>query len=109
MVIDGDTVNPVLYETETNVYRYYLPDFSVEKPVCLAAAFEPETGGFLLIMEDLSADNAFFPNVMEKPLTAQQVGKLVDLLASVHANYWQSPRLKESSHWLSGLSEGRQF
>jgi len=109
MVIDGDTVNPVLYETETNVYRDYLPGLDIEKPGCLAAAFEPETGGFLLILEDLSAENAFFPNVMEKPLTAQQVGKLVDVLASVHAKYWESPKLGGSSQWLSGLSEGRQF
>jgi hypothetical protein len=109
MVIDGDTVNPVLYETETNVYRDYLPGLDIEKAVCLAATFEPETGGFFLMLEDLSAADAYFPNVMEKPLTAGQVGKLLDLLASVHAKYWQSPKLAESSDWLSSLSEGRQF
>jgi len=37
------------------------------------------------------------------------VGKLLDLLAVVHAKYWKSPKLDQESEWLSSLTEGRQF
>ena len=109
MVIDEAAVPGVLYETEVMMHRNILPELDIERPVCLAARYEPDTENFMLILEDLSVHGAFFPNVLEPPLEPERVGELLDLLAGIHARYWCSPRLGEESEWLSSLVEGRQF
>jgi len=109
MCIEGDVSAPVLYETETNVYHRVLPGLAIERPICLAAAFDEPAGAFVLALEDLSAQDAFFPNVLEPPLSPGKVGELLDLLAVLHARYWNSPELEAEKGWLSSLTEGRQF
>ena len=81
MCIEGDVSAPVLYETETEVYHRVLPGLAIERPLCLAAAFDEESSAFVLMLEDLSAQDAFFPNVLEPPLSPAKVGELLDLLA----------------------------
>jgi hypothetical protein len=109
MCIEGDVSAPVLYETETQVYRRILPGLPIERPLCLAAEFDEAAGAFVLMLEDLSAQDAFFPNVLEPPLPPAKVGELLDLLAVLHARYWNSPDLDAQKGWLSSLTEGRQF
>ena len=109
MCIEGDVSAPVLYETEANVYHRILPGLDIERPICLAAAFDEPAGAFVLMLEDLSAQDAFFPNVLEPPLSPDKVGELLDLLAVLHARYWNSPALQAEKDWLSSLTEGRQF
>jgi hypothetical protein len=99
----------VLYETETKVYREILPELDIEKPKCLAAVYDEQSGRFLLILEDLSVAGAYFPNVLKPPLAPEQVGKLLDLLATVHAYYWENHRLSELRSWLGGATEGSHF
>lgn len=100
---------PVLYETEVNIYNRMLPELDIVKPVVLAADYDADTGLFLLVMEDLSLKDAFFPNGLRPPLKAGQVRALLDQIAIIHATYWNSPRLEEESEWLSNLQDGRQF
>ena len=102
-------VPTVIYRTETQVYRRLLPELEIEKPVCLAAEFDAERGAFLLILEDLSAKGAFFPTSLKPPLKPEQVARLLDLLATVHAYYWNSPKLGAESDWLGSLTEGASF
>jgi Ecdysteroid kinase-like family len=109
MTLDDDESADVLYETETNIYKKFLPELDILKPTCLVAEYDFGSGTFMLMLEDLSRANAFFPTVLERPLTPAQVGDLLDLLAKLHAQYWNSPRLKQEQDWLSSLSEGRQF
>jgi Ecdysteroid kinase-like family len=109
MVVDEAGCPAILYETETKVYRDFLPDLPITKPMCLAAVYDEQTGTFLLILEDLSVSGAYFPNVLKPPLTGVQVGKLVDVLATVHAHYWEHPRLWEASRWLGAATNGSQF
>ncbi|MFC3173686.1 phosphotransferase [Novosphingobium bradum] len=109
MCLDDDSAPTVLYETEVKVYQRILPHLAIEKPVCLAAAFDDATGRFALILEDLSVRDARFPNVLQPPLTPAEVGKLLDLQAVLHARYWNSPDLDAEKSWLSSLTEGRQF
>jgi aminoglycoside phosphotransferase (APT) family kinase protein len=109
LVIEDTGCPAVLFETETKVYREILPGLDIEKPKCLAAAYDERSGRFLLLLEDLSAAGARFTNALEPPLSPDQAGKLVDLLATIHAQYWENPRLSELSGWLGGATEGRQF
>lgn len=59
-------------------------------PQCHAAAFDTLTGGFVLILEDLAAGPCDFPDTLH-PLTADRAGKVIDLLAQLHARYWERP------------------
>ncbi len=45
------------------------------------------TGRFLLVLEDLAADDCDFPDTLH-PLRADQASSIVDLLARLHATFW---------------------
>jgi aminoglycoside phosphotransferase (APT) family kinase protein len=109
MVIDEAAVPGMLYETEVRVYQKFLPETDLLNPACMAAAYDPATEHFILMLEDLSERKAFFPTVLDPSLTADQVAKLLDWLARLHARFWKSARLTEESAWLSSLTEGKQF
>jgi hypothetical protein len=99
----------VIYRNEVQVYSRLLPELEIEKPVCLAAEFDAGSGAFLLALEDLSVKDAFFPNALKPPLAPEQVARMLDLLATVHAHYWNSPKLAAESDWLGSLTEGESF
>lgn len=97
---------PCMFETEVQMYRLMLPDVPIEKPICLAAFYEHDTGNFMLLLEDLNVHGATFTNILKPPLTPEEVGTLLDTLARLHAHYWESPRLDEENAWLSTLTSG---
>jgi hypothetical protein len=107
--IDEAPAPECFYRTEVEIYRRILPQLDIEKPVCVAAAYDAETGHFLLALEDLSVGGARFPNVLQPSLSPEQVGSGLDLLAIVHARYWRSPQLDAERGWLSSLLEGDYF
>ena len=109
MVVDEAGCPPILYETETKVHRELLPEMETERPQCLAATYDGQTGRFLLILADLSLANARFPHALQPPVTPEQASKVLDQLAIIHAHYWESPRLSEVSGWLGGATTGTQF
>ena len=96
-----------IFEMEVQMYRQMLGEVPIEKPVCLAALYEADTGNFMLLLEDLSVRGAEFTNVLEPPMTPEQVRSLLDTLAALHAHYWESPRLDQS--WLGTLNSGPRF
>jgi hypothetical protein len=63
----------------------------------------------MIVLEDLSKRGATFPNVLAPPLTPDQMKRQLDVLATVHAQYWNSPRLEQEKSWLSSLTEGESF
>jgi hypothetical protein len=97
---------PCMFETEVQMYRLMIPELQIEKPLCLAAFFERDTGNFMLLLEDLNVHGATFTNVLKPPMTADEVGILLDTLAVLHSHYWESPRLDEEKSWLSTLTSG---
>ncbi|MFN8627370.1 MAG: phosphotransferase [Candidatus Binatia bacterium] len=110
MVIEEPGVDSALYETESQMYREVLPKLDIPQVRCLGAAYEGESERFILLLEDLTPRQPFFPHAKEKPLTPEQVAALLSQLARLHARYWNSPRLEEMEHrWLSSLLSGRQF
>jgi hypothetical protein len=110
MIVEKRSISPwCMYETEVQVYARLLPAIQIEKPVCLAAVYEPDTENFMVIMEDLGQRRAKFTNVLLPPLSPDEVGVLLDCLATIHAQYWASPILEQEKAWLSSLTEGRQY
>jgi aminoglycoside/choline kinase family phosphotransferase len=88
-----------LYENEVAFYTKLRPELDVEAPRAFGGGFDPESGTFALVMEDLRQRGVRFPNVtMDVPL--ESIRDLIDTLARLHARYWQSPRFAVDLNWV---------
>lgn len=81
-----------LYRNEVAFYRLVRPGLDLEVPAVLGADFDEGTGTFALALEDLRERGASFPNVTSS-VSLGEVRALLDVLAALHARYWQSPEL----------------
>ena len=77
----------ILGETETRFYRELSPELT-GVPKSYGSAFDPVTGRYVLVLEDLAVDACEFPDTLH-PLTPEQASKLVELLARLHATFWE--------------------
>jgi hypothetical protein len=59
-------------------------------PQSYGGLFDPWTGRYLLVLEDLPADECTFPDTLH-PLTADQAAQIVELLATLHGTFWDRP------------------
>ena len=78
-----------LADTETRFYSQLAPELT-GLPKAYGSAFDPLTGRFVLVLEDLAADNCEFPDTLH-PLDRDQAGAIVELLARLHATFWGRP------------------
>lgn len=76
----------ILGETETRFYRELSPELT-GVPKFYGSAFDPVTGRFVIVLEDLTVDACEFPDTLN-PLTTDQAGLIVELLAHVHGTFW---------------------
>ncbi|WP_083410784.1 phosphotransferase [Mycolicibacterium rutilum] len=72
--------------TETRFYRELSPRMT-GVPDCHGSAFDSVIGRYVLVLEDLPADECEFPDTLH-PLSADRAGLIVDLLARLHAKFW---------------------
>ena len=79
----------ILGETETRFYQELSPELT-GVPKSYGSAFDPLTGRFVIVLEDLAVDACEFPDTLN-PLTADQAGSIVELLARVHGTFWGRP------------------
>ena len=56
-------------------------------PTAYGTAFDPWTGRFVIVLEDLPADECEFPDTLH-PIDADRMALIVELLARVHATLW---------------------
>ncbi|OBB85162.1 phosphotransferase [Mycobacterium sp. 852002-30065_SCH5024008] len=75
-----------LGRTEVRFYRQLAPQI-VGAPYAYGAAFDPWTGRYLLVLEDLPAESCEFPDTLH-PLSPEQASLIVELLADLHATFW---------------------
>jgi hypothetical protein len=76
-----------LAHTEVMFYRELAPQLT-GLPASYGSAFDPMTGRFVLVLEDLAVDSCVFPDTLH-PLDKDQAGKIVELLAKLHATFWE--------------------
>ena len=76
-----------LGETETRFYRDLAPQLS-GLPRSYGSAFDRVTGRFVLVLEDLAVDPCQFPDTLH-PIDRDQAGQVVELLARLHATFWE--------------------
>jgi hypothetical protein len=88
-----------MYENEVRFYRQLRPELDIETPQAYASAFDPASGTFGVVMEDLSLRSARFPNATES-MSHEEITCLLDHLAALHARFWRSPRFSRDLDWL---------
>lgn len=97
-----------LYRNEVAFYRQVRPDLDLEIPVAFGADFDEGSGTFGLILEDLRDRGGTFPNVTTG-VTLLQLRSLLDILARLHANFWQSSDLLGRLSVIQPHVEGELF
>lgn len=90
-----------LARTEVMFYRELAPQLT-GLPASYGSAFDSLTGRFVLVLEDLAVDPCIFPDTLH-PLDQDQAAKIVELLAKLHATFWD--RLPaNASRWVYSAS-----
>ena len=90
----------VMYETEVRFYREIRPLVPFETPAYYGSLFDPESGQFGIVLEDLTERGVVFPNVT-MPTSMGQIRSLLRNLAALHAKYWESPKLVTDFAWMA--------
>lgn len=80
-----------LYANEVRFYEDLRQELPLEIPQTLGAVYDHTTHCFILLLEDLTVRGAEFPNVLRKN-TVAEIKSILDVVAGIHARYWQSPR-----------------
>ena len=98
----------ILGETETRFYQELAPELT-GVPKSYGSAFDPVTGRFVIVLEDLAVEACEFPDTLS-PLTKDQARLIVELLAQVHGTFWN--RLPRRSGpgplgWVNAASAGK--
>ncbi len=75
-----------LGQTEVRFYNQLAPQLT-GLPYAYGAAFDSWTGRYLLVLEDLPTESCEFPDTLH-PLSPDQAGLVVELLAALHAAFW---------------------
>ncbi len=100
-----DEIMAPFYRNEVAFYGRLRPELDLEVPQTLGGHFNPETKRFAILLEDLSVRGARFPNALV-PVTLDEVRSILDSHAALHAQYWDSPRLKGDLDWIGTHTTG---
>jgi ecdysteroid kinase len=76
-----------LADTEVRFYQQLAPELADDVPKSYGSAFDPLTGRFVVVLEDLAVDSCEFPDTLN-PISADRASQIVELLARVHATFW---------------------
>jgi aminoglycoside phosphotransferase (APT) family kinase protein len=101
-----DFVNSVgMGVAEARFYR----DLAFELPVPVPRAYFADTDEdrYVMVLEDLDASGCWFPTPKDDDIAAR-ARDIVEQLAALHAQYWESPRFKDGSDlaWLASRRTG---
>lgn len=97
-----------MYENEVRFYRDLRGELDIETPRAFASSFDPASGRFGLLLEDLRTRDARFPSALD-PVSLDEVRSLLEHLASLHARFWNSPRFAEDLAWVATPMSGGMF
>jgi Ecdysteroid kinase-like family len=78
-----------LGETEANFYQHLAADLVGDDvvPVSYGADFDPLTGRYVIVLEDMTTSPCQFPDTLH-PLEADQMAQLIECFAHLHATFW---------------------
>ncbi len=76
------------YELEARFYAELAPTLEARVPHCHWAGWDPDTGDYAVVLEDVAAG---VPGDQLRGCDADQAGAVVDELAALHAGHWDTP------------------
>jgi hypothetical protein len=94
-----------MYENEVRFYTELRPGLPIEAPKAFGGSFDPSTGRFGLLLEDLGARGARFPSALD-PVSLDEIRSLLGHLAVLHARFWDSPRFATDLSWVGTPTSG---
>jgi hypothetical protein len=97
-----------MYENEVRFYRDLRHELEIEAPVAFASHFDEATGQFGMLLEDLTARGARFPTALD-PVGLEEVRSILGHLATLHAQFWESPRFGADLAWVATPTSGGMF
>jgi aminoglycoside phosphotransferase (APT) family kinase protein len=97
-----------MYRNEVRFYRDVRPNLLLEAPRAFASIYDERARTFAILMEDLTLRSASFPNATMR-LDVDRVRALLATLASLHAAFWESPRLGTELRWLATPRSGGMY
>ncbi len=97
-----------MYENEVRFYRELRDGLDLEAPNAFGGHFDPATGQFGLLLEDLTVRGARFPSAIE-PVSVAEVRSILSHLATLHAGFWNSRRFEDELAWVATPMSGGMF
>ncbi len=95
-----------LNEVESAFYTHLRPELDIEAPHGYYAAYDPLTERGFFILEDIGKTRgAVFGTVMTRQLSRAQAESLVEVLATIHARYWNAPIRRRFGGWIRNSVE----
>ncbi|MCH9828710.1 MAG: ecdysteroid 22-kinase family protein [Gammaproteobacteria bacterium] len=94
-----DRICEPFYSNEVAFYGRLRAECDIQAPRHLGSSFDPESGLFALVLEDLMPSGARFPKVTDA-IGVEQVRSLLETLAHLHAKFWCSPRFTGDLAWV---------
>jgi Ser/Thr protein kinase RdoA (MazF antagonist) len=76
-----------LGETEARFYKQLAPELGHGIPRCHGSQFDPVTGRYVIVLEDMTTSPCEFPDTLH-PLDNDQMALLVEVLAHVHGTFY---------------------
>lgn len=95
-----------LSRVEAMFYAHVRRELDIETPVVRYSAYDAVSHRQLLIVDDVSVTRgARFGSVLDRTLTREQAEQVVDLLANLHAHFWEEPLQRWYGSWLEDAYE----
>ena len=91
-----------LGRNEVGFYRHLRDGVRIRTPEVFFADYDPASGRFILVLEDLRESSVHFMDVSSGCDAAQAEG-VVRALGRLHASYWDSPRFSGDLAWVRTL------
>ncbi len=76
-----------LGETEARFYKQLAPELGPVVPRSYGSEFDPLTGRFVVVLEDMTTSPCEFPDTLN-PLDNDKMALLVEALAHLHGTFW---------------------
>ncbi|MCW2516677.1 MAG: phosphotransferase [Mycobacterium sp.] len=76
-----------LGETEARFYGGLAPELGDGVPVCHGSDFDPVTGRYVIVLEDMTTTACQFADTLH-PLDVDQMASLMEVLARLHGTFW---------------------
>lgn len=95
------------YAGETSFFQDLAGDLDINLPGCHFAGTNAATGQSILLLEDLLTRNVTFGRAT-RPVSVDTAAATLDLLARLHARFWESPQLQQLE-WLPRSTSGEQL